>query len=279
MGTIYLIKNKNNGKMYVGQTKRKLKYRITEHLNQSQKEQPRLLIHRAIKKYGKDNFDYDVIEICDDSCLDEREQHHINTLQTISPYGYNLAQGGLVNFGCSGDNHYLNQMSTDEKEIWLIRYRCGENNPNFGNGDSIKGNNHYLNQMSTDEKEIWLDENLRGSNNYQKNLTTQELKDKCWINNSSEEKIIEWKAKCSAWQKGKPKEKTSGSKHGKAKKIVVIYPDGKEMIILCVSEFAKEHELYYQNLIGIVNGRYKTHKGFKARNFTDEDINLDVWEN
>ena len=59
-GFIYCITNKLNNKQYIGQTATTIKHRMGQHFsNTKQSEQ---LIKKAIKKYGKDNFDIEVVE-------------------------------------------------------------------------------------------------------------------------------------------------------------------------------------------------------------------------
>lgn len=61
---IYLIENKTNGKKYVGQT-RDLKSRLRAYksasFNPDSKDYDRP-IHRAIRKYGLENFSFEVVE-------------------------------------------------------------------------------------------------------------------------------------------------------------------------------------------------------------------------
>jgi len=91
-GIIYLITNKITGEMYVGQTIRTLKQRCQQHFSHS--KNIRLL--RAIKKYGKDQFYTDQIDYATSFIeLNIKEIYWINKLNTLSPNGYNLREGGL----------------------------------------------------------------------------------------------------------------------------------------------------------------------------------------
>ena len=88
-GIIYKFTNKINGKVYIGQT-----------VNEEQRyyNHKRCLedsyFHRAVKKYGWENFDYEVIERLDESLLDEREIYWIDFYQSFGEKGYNLTLGG-----------------------------------------------------------------------------------------------------------------------------------------------------------------------------------------
>ena len=84
---IYVIVNKANGHRYVGQTinfrKRFIQHRTKTHLWRS-------VIGRAIRKHGKDAFEFMVLERCAVDSLDPREVHHIAVLQPE----YNMTPGG-----------------------------------------------------------------------------------------------------------------------------------------------------------------------------------------
>lgn len=89
---IYLIKNKINGKQYVGQTVRTLQERWGDHLCENS---GCTALKNAIKKYGKNNFELSILDYASSqSELDDKEQFWINKLNTLSPNGYNLKTGG-----------------------------------------------------------------------------------------------------------------------------------------------------------------------------------------
>ena len=81
---IYKITNKINGHSYIGQSVN-ITARWYHH-----KTAGELAIGQAIQKYGVDNFIFEVIEECDPSMLDEREQFWILKLNTLRPNGYNI---------------------------------------------------------------------------------------------------------------------------------------------------------------------------------------------
>ena len=52
-------------------------------------------IHGSIKKYGKENFSFDIIEVCDEANVNEKEIYWISLFKTQDKtYGYNLTSGG-----------------------------------------------------------------------------------------------------------------------------------------------------------------------------------------
>jgi len=88
-GVIYIVTNLNNRKQYVGQTVRKLKRRLYEHEHYNTST----MIHKAIKKYGIENFKW-VSFSCPEEELDWQETFLIKELNTLAPNGYNLDSGG-----------------------------------------------------------------------------------------------------------------------------------------------------------------------------------------
>lgn len=90
--TIYLITNLINGKQYVGQTTQAAEKRFYRHLTGHSKN---MIIGKAIKKHGAENFEMSVLENCDSiEALNEREEFYIQSLNTLIPNGYNVALGG-----------------------------------------------------------------------------------------------------------------------------------------------------------------------------------------
>ena len=85
---IYKIENRINHKAYIGQSVR-VERRFTEH-----RIDEKSLIGKAIKKYGKENFSYTIIEECGVEELDEKEIFYISLFNTLSPNGYNITSGG-----------------------------------------------------------------------------------------------------------------------------------------------------------------------------------------
>lgn len=84
-----------NGKRYVGQTVRDIQVRFHEHCFDTRSNSK---IHKAIVKYGWQNFTCEVIEEVDPSQLDEREKFYIKAWQLQNDdFGYNIAEGGTCN--------------------------------------------------------------------------------------------------------------------------------------------------------------------------------------
>lgn len=122
MMCIYLRTNLVNGKQYVGQTKdfkqREDRWRCMTHHYAGK------LIDNARKKYGFDSFKCEVLKEC--QTLDELnfwEKYYIEKLNTKTPNGYNLTDGG------DGSNGYKH---TEEIKRKLSELRKGKTPFNKG---------------------------------------------------------------------------------------------------------------------------------------------------
>lgn len=108
---IYLITNKVNGKKYVGQSI-DIEKRWKDHIRDSKKSE--YTIHKAIRKYGVENFEFSVLEECSVDKLDEREIYWISELDTFNN-GYNMTLGG------EGHILYLDPKERDQKKKEVAR--------------------------------------------------------------------------------------------------------------------------------------------------------------
>ena len=98
---IYMWKNKVNQKLYIGQAK-DFRKRTREHknvsFNENQKYGYNYPIHRAVRKYGVENFEVCVLEynLNDYDEMNEKETYYIEFYNTLANKGkgYNVASGG-----------------------------------------------------------------------------------------------------------------------------------------------------------------------------------------
>jgi hypothetical protein len=94
---IYKFTNIINNKSYIGRSvnieNRKLQHNSASH-NINTKEY-NTYFHKAIRKYGIENFKFQILEECSCAELDKREQYWISFYQSNNPiYGYNMTSGG-----------------------------------------------------------------------------------------------------------------------------------------------------------------------------------------
>ena len=108
---IYKITNKINNKFYIGQSKN-VKRRIIEHkcvYHETNKS-----LKAAYKKYGIENFDFEILEQCDLEKLNEREKYWIKELKPQ----YNRTTGGDGSPNHCVDEKTRQILKQKGKEFW-----------------------------------------------------------------------------------------------------------------------------------------------------------------
>ena len=119
---IYLIRNLKNNKIYIGQSV-DIHRRWLEHLRSGQPEKysrrsyrdTNVPLHRAMQKYGIDNFTITILEKCKKEELNEKEKYWISLMQSNNKIvGYNLTLGGQENFALKGEKHSQAKLTQQE---------------------------------------------------------------------------------------------------------------------------------------------------------------------
>ena len=116
---IYVITNNVNGKQYIGLSKNCLK-RWADHYSKaytSKKEDDiNKVLYKAMRKYGRENFSFRILEECSEEQLQEREIYWIDQLKTYDN-GYNETRGGELSGPKSihlGEDHGMAKLTEEE---------------------------------------------------------------------------------------------------------------------------------------------------------------------
>lgn len=147
---IYKIINTKNGKFYLGSAKN-LQKRWRRHLNALGKNiHENLHLQRAFNKYGREFFEFQVVENCEISELLIREQYYLDLLTPWDiTIGYNIGKNS------SGGDNISNHPEIDRirqrkseigKENWTkpayrekqLKRLAGSGNPNWKGGISSR---------------------------------------------------------------------------------------------------------------------------------------------
>lgn len=88
---IYMITNKINNKKYIGQS-----INIKERKHYHFTTRNKMIISNVIFKHGKENFDFQILQECEESQLNELEVKYIKEYETHISLGkgYNVDLGG-----------------------------------------------------------------------------------------------------------------------------------------------------------------------------------------
>lgn len=110
-GIIYKATNIINGKSYIGQTTKTIQVRINCHVKHALSKKTNFIFHKAIRKYGIQNFDIQKIDIAYfKQQLNEKQKYYITKFDCIKN-GYNMTQGG------NGGNIY--QFLSEQKKLQI----------------------------------------------------------------------------------------------------------------------------------------------------------------
>lgn len=92
LGVVYIITNKINGKIYVGQTIQSIRIRFIQHYHQKRCHR----LYEAMHIYGIDNFDIKILlDKIKREELDFYENYYIDQLDSTNPnIGYNIKKHG-----------------------------------------------------------------------------------------------------------------------------------------------------------------------------------------
>lgn len=150
MAYIYKITNITNSKIYVGSTIRKINRRWNIHKSQLRRGiHGNRYLQRSWNKYGENNFQFDILEECDESISIEREQHYKILLKAE----YNIApiteSFGKLNKGRKLTEEHKEKIrrgNTGKKmPEWFGKFisstRSGINHPLYGTSLSVDTRN------------------------------------------------------------------------------------------------------------------------------------------
>ena len=157
---IYGIKNKVNGKIYIGQSIKIERRWVTHKTELRKNKHPNQYLLNSYNKYGKDNFEFLILEECEKEKLNSMEEKWIDIFSRDNVYNRNFYITDL-----SGEkNPFFGKKHSIEtkKKMSILRknnYK-GELNPNFGKKQS---------------KEVRLKMTLNRSSSTSKGLKTEDI--------------------------------------------------------------------------------------------------------
>ena len=160
LGYVYRVYKKDNQKSYIGITMNIIE-RIGKHRRSNVKN---MVIHHAIRKYGWNAFDWEILERCIKENLMYRERIYIAMFDTYKGFGYNQTNGGehiLFGennplFGRTGKDHHrygiphtdevkrkisianTGNKHSDETKRKMSESRTGEKNNFYGKSHTLE---------------------------------------------------------------------------------------------------------------------------------------------
>ena len=120
---IYKFTNIINGHSYIGQSidieSRKKSHYQRAFCNTASNKEYEKAFYRALRKYGKENFSFEILKICDKEELNYWEIYYIDYYDTYKN-GYNEDEGGShFLYDKDGEKHPLHKLT--EADVYNIR--------------------------------------------------------------------------------------------------------------------------------------------------------------
>ena len=268
---VYMIRNKVNGKMYIGQSteiegyrwiKHRSRLRNNNHYNEH--------LQKDWNKYGEESFEFSILLECEENQLNTFEEYYIFELMTYdSRVGYNKNYGGSCGRHTEETKKKISESKkgktlSEETKKKISEGHKGENNHNYGKSLSEETRNK-------------ISESLKGR------TLSEETKKKIGEANKGEKHPFygkqhteETRKKISEANKGKkcgennPMYGRTGEKNPRSKSVVQINPNTNEVVNIYsgVEEVERQTGFSSGNISACCNNKYirlgnNIYKGFK----------------
>lgn len=246
IGKVYLITNIVNNKKYVGITSRTLSIRLSNHIYDSKKNC--VVLHKAIRKYGAENFIIELIE--EFANITERDLLAKESFY-IDKFGTFVDDGNGYNMVKKSDHKLIISDSTKRK---LSRIGLGKNNPFYGK----KHTTETIHKIIDTFKKNYKKEN----HPFYKKHHSDETKRKISNSKLGQTHTEETKLQMSNSHRGMEFSVTHRENLSKAASDTykITFKDGRFIVVLGLNKFAKENGYSQGNLYGIFCGQRKKHK-------------------
>lgn len=291
---IYLITNHVNNKIYIGKTEHKNPEKYYEyHLNRAllddkNRDFYNKPLYRAIRKYGKNSFSFQIIDMADTrSELNEKEIFYIDKYNSFSGDGYNITKGG--DGGDTMSKHpnkkdiYKRSADTFKRRKRGWKYLEYPDKTKQQISKSLC--KYRKNNPMTEEQKNKISESLRGrvfSDDTIEKLRIANIGEnnpmygkRSWNSGQTtktNEKILQYgikssKTKLENYKTGKTVIWNKGMKLGKQSETLIskrtkckwriVHPNGNEEIVLVLKNWCVENDIPYNKI-----WRHKNHEGF-----------------
>lgn len=274
-GIIYRVTNIINGKVYIGQTVEGLIRRRWSHESKAILSKSPTYFWRAVKKYGKENFEWKILEYCNSKEeLDLAEEWYIRCYKTFVGFddccGYNCTLGGegSVGFkhtkevcelitkqktGVKLSKESIERRSLLQSKDWLIVFPSGEESV-------IRNLSKFCRENDLSPGAMYGVS--QGERNHHKNFRCVRLLP---FNRKTCSK--ETRQMISEKNKGKrnTKEQSERQLDIQSKYWLITFPNGQEKTIKNLNRFCRKYVLSPSLMHRLARGERKTHKGFKCK--------------
>lgn len=243
---IYLIKNTINNKVYIGQAQ-DIESRWKEHRRKyNLPKNKNIILYKAFKKYGIENFTFEVIEECVKEELNERETFYIKFYNAYAfqdnPSGYNMTREGGSCRGC------VHNKEQNKKHSKIMKGRTPMNKGvPMSEEQKKKLREIMLGKTLTEEHKIKISKSQMGKE----------------VSDETKDKIREFQKTFRQTEEGS----TKGGKNPRAKKVIC-----EGIIYDCVKDCAKAYGVTYGSMKAWLQGKCRMKQEFidKGLSFLEE---------
>jgi len=258
MGYIYKITNRISKKCYIGETKKSNPYiRWNEHKRKIEQGIGCHALQDAVKKYGIDNFTFEVLIICFDEERYKFEIEYIKKYNSIAPNGYNLTKGGEGGgfYGKKHSQETIDKITQTLKQKYIdnpeLKKEMSERQKIVMNSQEVR--NKIKESMKNSQKWKLAIKNFGNFNRKPSEETKNKIKES--VKKYYNEKTIEEK-KINIIKHREVMSKASGVKIGQYYNNILIN------IFISIKEAGRQTKISYQSISNVINGRTKTGGGF-----------------
>ncbi|MBB5066139.1 NUMOD3 domain-containing DNA-binding protein [Granulicella mallensis] len=189
-GYIYLVRNRINGKVYIGQTARTIEHRWKQHKKEARAVRSNAHLYCAMRKHGLESFDIVCLhQAFSKAELDDMERRAIFTHDSMNPdFGYNRTEGGANGKRSDETCKKLSESHMGHKRSDESRRKQSQSlmgHPSWSKGkklteatrqkmsDSQKGNTYCLGNKLTEAHRRKISDAVKGENhpNFGKKLS------------------------------------------------------------------------------------------------------------
>jgi group I intron endonuclease len=253
--SIYKATNKINGKSYIGFDSA-WPNRMNNHKhNASNKKHFKYALYNAIRKYGWDNFEWEVVYQSKDRdyILKEMETHFIKEYNTFGNNGYNMTMGGEGAFGYKHTKEFIEWNRI--RQIQWIK----------DNGSYMTGKKHNEETLEKISKGRRLSNHspFAGKKHNEETKRKQSLANIGRVSHNKGKKISP-----------ETIEKMRITKVNKSNRLYsFVDPSGNTHNTNNMKEFCRDNVLSYASMGRVVNGHSNHHKGWTVLK-THEEMEL-----
>ena len=254
---IYMIQNKVNNKMYIGQAV-DIEDRWKAHRSGLRGDyHDNTHLQNSWKRDGEENFEFTILLECEESDLNMYEEYYIFDLMTFDPrVGYNKNYGGKSGRPTAETKRKLSESAKGRQFSEETRRKLSETKKGKQLSEETK---RKISEANKGKKGYWYGKQL-----------SEETKRKMSEANKDKQLSEETKRKMSESRKGEKnpnygKQLSEEHKRKLSKPVVQIDPTTNKIVKMWESarEADRQGGFDFKNISQCCNGKRKTHKGYK----------------